>query len=88
MNESNIHQKYFGEFVRYDKGEKEEVKTYLESWKKFLVRKLQRDSYNVKIIDEQWIERGPEYDTAFKQMSFMGLKLCIEADWHYELGKS
>lgn len=78
--------KFFGEHCEYDSGEKEEARQYLESWKKFLIRKLTKDSYDVKIVDEQWYERGPEFSGMLCQRSSMALKIYIEADWHYELG--
>jgi hypothetical protein len=80
--------KYFGEVVHYKEHEAEEAKKYLELWKKFLVRRLKRDSYDVKIIDEQWVERPPEYSGCLCNTFSMALKLAVEADWHYELGKS
>ena len=82
-----MEKKFFGESCRFHECEREEAKSYLESWKKFILRKLQRDSYDLKIIDEQYGERPAEYDGALNQMPTMCLKLCLEANWHYELGK-
>ena len=80
-----IDNKYFGEIAEFTEDEREEAKQYLELWKKFLLRKLSRDSYNVVVKDEQWGERTVGY---LAQTNIMYLKLYIEADWHYELGKS
>ena len=76
--------KYFGESAEYVEGEEKEAKQYLESWKKFLLRRLIKDSYNVVIKNEQWGERDGQ---SLAKTKFMYLKLYIEADWHYELGK-
>lgn len=76
--------KYFGECAEFEENEREEVKKYLECWKKFLLRKLKRDSYDVVLLNEQWGERPIE---CLEKRSMMYLKLYIKADWHYELGK-
>ncbi len=76
--------KFFGESAEFKENEQEEAKKYLESWKKFLLRKLTRDSYNVIVGDEQWGERD---SGSLVPTRIMYLKLYIEADWHYELGK-
>jgi len=77
--------KYFGEVVHYEEHEEEEAKQYLESWKKFLLRRLTRDSYDVKVIDETWVQRPPEYSGCLSHTYSMALKLALEAVWHYEL---
>lgn len=79
--------KFFGEMCFFKEEEREEAKCYLNSWKKFLLRKLIKDSYDVKIINEQWGENPAYLNGMMNQMPLMYLKLFIEADWHYELGK-
>lgn len=76
--------KYFGEIAEFTEDERDEAKLYLQSWRKFLLRKLSRDSYGVVVKDEQWGERPI---ACLAQRSMMYLKLNIEADWYYELGK-
>lgn len=84
----NRSKKFFGEAAFYgSEQEKEEARKYLEFWKKNLLFKLRRDSYEVKIIDEQWIERDPMYVSALADYGTISLKLCLEADFYYELGK-
>lgn len=66
-----------------DKNEKEEASSYLNSWKKFLLRRLERDSYNVKIIDEQWGEIPSYHISTLAQKSALYLKIIIQFDWYY-----
>jgi hypothetical protein len=80
--------KYFGEIARYpthSEEEKEEAKKYLELWKKFLLRRLSRDSFNVMVVDEQWGIREAYLDGSLAQNENMYLKLCLESDFNYEL---
>jgi hypothetical protein len=80
--------KYFGESAFYPEGnliERENAKVYLEFWKKNLIYKLQRDSFDIVIFDEQWIERPAFICGMLAQNASLGLKLCLEADFHYEL---
>ncbi len=82
--------KFFGESARYDEGNEEEkakATHYLELWKEFLIKRLKRDCYDVKIVDEQWGERPALYEGAINQTATMYLKLCVEADFYYELGR-
>lgn len=82
-----MNKKYFGECAYWrDEKEKIEAKTYLEFWKKNLLFKLQRDSFVIEIVDEQWIERPPEIVSMLAQYGTIGLKLHLKADFHYELG--
>jgi hypothetical protein len=74
--------KYFGECAIYENGEEKEAKEYLELWKKFLIRRLQRDSFSVNIVDEQW---GNRPDNCLALRNCMYLKLCLEGVWKYEL---
>ena len=79
--------KYFGEIARFSEEEREEAKQYLLLWKKYLLRRLKRDTYNLKVIEEDWGERPPYLDGSLAQQSTMYLKLYIHADWNYELGR-
>lgn len=76
---------YFGETAAYVENEKEESMQYLRSWKKFLIRKLNKDCMSVKIIDEQWIERDPMYMGVFAQHWGVSLKLAIEIEFKFEI---
>lgn len=78
--------KTFGEFVRFDEKDRTEAKTYLESWKKFLLLKLQTDADGINIIEEIYTERDGIYDPSMNSYPCISLKLSLEADWHYELG--
>lgn len=80
--------KFFGEFYSYCEGnekEKQEAKTYLELWKKNLLRKLSKDSFQCEIKDEQWGERPAYFSGCLAQNATMYLKLYLEANWNYEL---
>lgn len=80
--------KYFGECAEYvvgEEGEKEEAKQYLLSWKKFFLRKLMRDSYEIRVIDEQWVERPPEYVGMLAIRGTLALKICVEGKYFYDL---
>jgi len=80
--------KYFGEIATYpenDEEEKKEAKKYLESWKKFLLRRLKRDSFDVMIVDEQWGIREAHLSGMLAQNESMYLKLCLESEFNYEL---
>ena len=80
--------KYFGEVAYYKEGDEEEkkkAKEYLEFWKKNLILKLQKDSFNVKIQDEQWTQRPSHVISMFNPYAAIGLKLCIIGEWNYEI---
>lgn len=80
--------KIFGETFAYSENSEEEKKVarnYLELWKGNLLRKLSRDSFHCEVIDEQWGDRPSLYDSSFDPKSIMYLKLCLEANWEYEL---
>jgi len=81
-------QKFFAESAYYDPNDplaKQKAKDYLEFWKKNLIFKLKRDSFDIKIIEEQLVERSPEYVSCLAQYATIALKLCLEADFYYEL---
>ncbi len=81
--------KFFGEWTKFsNEEEKIKAREYLNYWKKDLIFKLKRDSFDVKIVDEQWVERDPSISGMFNEFSILALKIMVEADWHYELGKS
>lgn len=74
--------KMFGECASLRcESEREEIRSYLHMWKKYLIRRLSRDSYNVKIIDEQWGEKPA--GTLMQQID-MYLKIIVEFEWKYE----
>jgi len=85
-----MEKKYFGESAFYDEGNnetKEEARKYLEFWKKNLIFKLERDSFKIKILDEQWGERISIYSFSSSNKAYLYLKIFVEADFNYELGK-
>lgn len=75
----------FGESAPYFEGEKEEAEQYLLSWKKFLLRRLERDCYNLYVRDEQWIHRGPEVCSSLCQVSYIALKLSCELEMKFDM---
>lgn len=77
---------FFGECARYTKGEKDEAVQYLESWKKFLVRKLNRECMTVKVIDESFVEKDTAFDGPFSEYCSVALKLAIEIEFKFEVG--
>lgn len=82
------YKKFFGEsFYFFNEEEKEEAKQYLISWKKNVLRKLVRDSFTINVIEEQWIEKEKVYVSLINEASILSLKICIEANFHYQLGK-
>lgn len=80
--------KLFGEtaIIYDDRHERDEARSYLNSWKKFLIRRLNRDSYQVKVIDEQWGEIPAHHVSALAVSPVLYLKLIVEFEWHYEDG--
>ena len=81
----HIH-KFFGEWCPYtDDYSKIEAKKWLEKWKEILIFKLNRDSFHCKIVDEQWVERPSEIVSCLAHYASLGLKICLEAEWKYEL---
>ena len=76
--------KMFGEYALFkDEREREEAASYLNSWKKYLVRRLQRDTYHVKVIEEQWGEVPPNMNNILAQYPIIYLKIIIEFEWKY-----
>jgi hypothetical protein len=74
--------KMFGEYANItSEDEKEEARSYLHMWKKYLIRRLSRDSYDVKIIDVQWGERP---SGSLMQLTDMYLKILVEFEWKYD----
>ena len=82
--------KYFGESYRYLEGnaeQKKEAETYLNLWKKNLLDKLSRESFHCIIVDEEWTDRDAFYSSFFCNKNCMALRLCLEAEWDYEISK-
>ncbi len=74
--------KMFGEYASAKcESEKEEIRSYLHMWKKYIIRRLARESYDVKIIDEQW---GEKPAGTLMQQTDMYLKIIVEFEWKYE----
>lgn len=80
--------KMFGESVLFSEEERDEARSYLTCWKKYLLRRMGRDCYQVKVIDELWGEIDPRFISALSQRSGMYLKIIIEFEWNYEDGNS
>jgi hypothetical protein len=88
LNKNNY--KFFGESCSYPEGdekEEKEAELYLQLWKRFLLRRLSRDAYNVSVVDEQIIRRPAIYSGTLAQNAAISMKLCIAAHWNYELDK-
>lgn len=80
--------KIFAEFAVYeedDAEEKKEAENYLNLWKKFILKRLSKDCYNVNLIDEQWVYRDALYSGSLALNATMALKLYVRADFHYQL---
>lgn len=80
--------KYFGEWVHYEVGsefDRPEATKWLEQWKKNLIYKLNRDSFHVNLVDEQWIDRDPLNNGILASHHYLGLKICLESDFNFEL---
>lgn len=63
---------FYGNYFLYKLGEEEEAKSYLNSWKKCVLRKEK-----IKIIDEIWIFQPP---FSYEQYHKMALKLLYKED--------
>lgn len=75
--------KMFGEYATIkDEKERDEARSYLHMWKKYLLRRLARDSYDVKIIDMQWGEKAS--DSMLCLTTTIYLKIIIEFEWKYD----
>ncbi len=77
---------FFGEYAYYiDEAEKEEAKTYLSLWKKYLLQKLNREVFSMRLIDEQYITREPLYDGVLCQRSQLALKVALELELRFQV---
>lgn len=76
---------FYGEYVDCCEEEKEEAKSYLNLWKKFTLRRLKKRHPSVELIDEQVIERGPEYSGPLSEQGTIAIKLCICTELNGEL---
>ena len=80
--------KMFGEYALFSGDERQEATQYLDSWKKFILRRLSKECNSLHVLDEQWNERAPEYVNALETMSLISLKIVVEFLWTYEDGVS
>ena len=81
-------EKFFAEIAYYPEGdavEKIKAKEYLEYWKKNLLFKLSRDTYDVVLVDEQYIERPAYWISALAQYASIALKIKVDAVFYYDL---
>lgn len=79
----NIH--YFGESTFYSTCEEEkEARKYLEYWKKNLIKKINRDTFSAKIVNEQFIVRDPIFMGYLCTHYGLSLKLTIEIEFRFE----
>jgi hypothetical protein len=76
--------KMFGEQCFIEPNEIDEARSYLNIWKKYLLRRLNRDSYDVKVIDEEWGEIHARFVSMLAQRSSLYLKIIVEFEWHFE----
>ncbi len=71
--DTDIHH-YYGEWASYnDEKEKKEIRTYLELWKKYFLRKLPS---TLSFVEEQWID-GPT-DPYSLNLPTLGLKIKMK----------
>ncbi len=74
--------KMFGEYANIqNENERDEARSYLLMWKKYLIRRLSRDSYDVRIIHEQW---GEKPSASLMQSKDLYLKIIIAFEWKYD----
>lgn len=81
-------QKYFGEVAYFQEGNEEDknkAREYLEFWKKNLLFKLKKDSYELELVDEQWGERPAYLCSLLSQYGALYLKICVKAKFNFEL---
>lgn len=72
----------FGEYASLqNENERDEIKSYLYMWKKYLIRRLSRETYDVKILDEQW---GEKPSGSLMQSIDIYLKIIVEFEWKYD----
>lgn len=65
--------------------EKEEAQQYLLLWKKFLLRRLQGEGFEVKMLDEEWRYREAHLDGILCQFDSMALTLAVNIKFNYEI---
>lgn len=83
-HQTSIH--YFGESACFGNDEeKKQAKIYLELWKFFFIAKHYRECVSVEIIDEQWIERDPQFDGILAQRAWLSLKLGVKIKFKFEI---
>ena len=75
--------KFFYETAIIDDNERDEARSYLNYWKKYLLRRLGNECYNVKVLEEHWGEIPPHFMGSLAQRSKIYLKLVIEYEWKY-----
>ena len=84
-------QKFFAESAYYpadDETEKQKAIEYLKFWKKNLILKLNKDSFHVvQVGEDAWIQRPAWICSMLAQNSAISLKICLEANFNYEIGK-
>jgi hypothetical protein len=81
-NNSNVY--FFGQVAIYDAGnpeEETEALKFLESWKKFTMRNLETDCYRVRLKEEQYHTRPPEFISAMGNRASISLKICVEIEF-------
>ena len=77
--------KFFVESCSFFEEEREEANLYLKLWKKYLLRKLNRDSYNIELIEEEYKEHPAHFEGPLCQRSKMYLRLAVKAKFNYEI---
>lgn len=81
--------KFFGEVAYYritEENGKAEAQAYLNFWKKNLLFKLKRDSFQFELVDETWTTRNPEHIGCFmNSLCSLSLKICLKGSFNYDL---
>lgn len=78
--------KFFAEDACYcSEKEKEEAKLYLELWKKFLIKKLNKEFLYVTVFDQEWSERNED---SLCQTTRISLRICVKANSQIKSGKN
>lgn len=75
--------KLFCETAIINENERDEGISYINYWKKYLLRRLNNECYDVKVIEEHWGEIPPHFFGALAQRSKIYLKMIVEFNWKY-----
>ncbi len=76
----------FGECAYYTNEQEEiEAKNYLEYWKNNLLKKLSRDTFEVVLIEQQFVKRDPSIRGCLSIQTQIALKITCKIKFKFEV---